>query len=102
MWELTLLAIIALAGALVFDGLRAREAAIRAAKDACRRQQLLFLDDTVRNTRTRLARDGHGRAMFRRAFVFEFSEDGVNRRGGCVVMLGGDAESVQLEPYRLT
>ncbi len=101
MLEITFLAVIALGGALVFDGLRAREAAIRVAKDACHRQHLLFLDDTVRNTRTRLARDPLRRAFFRRAFVFEFSEDGLNRRSGCVVMLGAEAESVQLEPYRV-
>jgi len=37
----------------------------------------------------------------RRSFVFDFSEDGVNRRAGSVVMLGGEVESMQLEPYRL-
>ena len=101
MWELAFLVVAAIAGWLVFDALRAREAAIRIAKAACREQQLQFLDDTVRCVRTRFARDGQGQALLRRTFVFEFSEDGVSRRSGNVVMLGGRADTVLLEPYRL-
>ena len=101
MWELALLAVTGLAGWLVFDALRAREAAVAFAKAACRQQGLQFLDDTVRGLRTRLVRHGEGHAALRRIFLFEFSEDGVNRRGGSVTMLGAQVESVQLEPYRL-
>jgi hypothetical protein len=101
MWELVLLAATALAGWLVFDTLRAREAAVAVARAACRQQGLQFLDDTVRGLQTRLVRHGEGHAALRRIFVFEFSDDGVSRRGGSVTMLGADVESVQLEPYRL-
>ena len=101
MWELTLLAVAGLAGWLVFDALRAREAAVAFAKAACQQQGLQFLDDTVRGLRTRLVRHGKGHVALRRIFVFEFSEDGVNRRGGSVTMLGAEVESMQLEPYRL-
>lgn len=101
MWELVLLAVAALAGWLIFDTLRAREAAVVVAKAACQQQGLQFLDDTVRRLRTRLVRHSEGHAALRHIFVFEFSEDGVSRRGGSVTMLGADVESVQLEPYRL-
>jgi len=37
----------------------------------------------------------------RRTFVFEFSDDGVSRRWGSLVMLGRQLESLQLEPYRI-
>jgi hypothetical protein len=72
------------------------------AKAACREQELQFLDDTVRGLRTRLVRHGEGHVALRRIFVFEFSEDGVNRRDGSVTMLGAEVESMQLEPYRLS
>ena len=73
----------------VFDALRARETAVRIAREACKEHGLQLLDDTV-----------HG-ARLRRTFVFEFSEDGFNRRTGSLVMLGSQLESLQLEPYRL-
>lgn len=101
MWELVLLILAGLVGWIVFDTLRAREAAVAVAKAACQQQGLQFLDDTVRGLRTRLVRHAEGHAALRRIFVFEFSEDGVNRRAGSVTMLGAEVESMQLEPYRL-
>jgi len=47
-------------------------------------------------------RDHEGVVRLRRTFLFDFSEDGVNRRSGSVVMLGARVESLQLEPYRLS
>lgn len=91
----------ALGGWFVFDALRARETATRAARDACREQGLQFLDDTVQGARTRLARDAEGLMRLQRTFAFEFSDDGVNRRAGRVVLLGGRLESLQLDPYRI-
>jgi hypothetical protein len=86
----------------VFDALRAREAAIRIARRACKEQGLQLLDDTVQGARLRLARDADGVARMRRTFLFEFSEDGFARRSGSLVMLGAQVESLQLEPYRLS
>ena len=100
MWELALLVAAGLAAWLVFDTLRAREAAVAVAKAACQRQGLQFLDDTVCGLQTRIGRDGEGHAVLRRTFVFEFSEDGVSRSPGSVVVLGAHVESVRLEPYR--
>ena len=85
----------------VFDALRARETAVRIAREACKEHGLQLLDDTVHGARLGFARDGEGLARLRRTFVFEFSEDGFNRRTGCLVMLGSQVESLQLEPYRL-
>jgi hypothetical protein len=102
MWETLGIAIVLLVVALVFDGLRVREAAIRIAGDACRERGLQFLDYTVQGARTRLARDGEGHTRLRRTFLFDFSDDGISRRAGSVVMLGARLESLQLEPYRLS
>ena len=85
----------------VLDALRAREAAVRIAREVCKENGLQLLDDTVHGARLGIARDAEGLARLRRTFVFEFSEDGFNRRSGCLVMLGNQLESLQLEPYRL-
>ena len=101
MWESLAIAVIVLVAALFLDGLRVREAAIRIAREACREHGLQFLDYTVQGARTRLARDATGHTRFRRTFLFEFSDDGIGRRNGSVLMLGSTLESLQFEPYRL-
>lgn len=96
------LAAVLLAVWYVYDALRAREAAVQVAREACRQQGLQLLDDTVQAVRLRLARDKEGLARFRRTFAFEFSDDGFTRRAGSLVMLGERVESLELEPYRLS
>ncbi len=100
MWEIALVLIAALCVWFAFDALRARENAIGIARAACDRNGLQFLDFTVQGARLQFARDSHGHAALRRTYRFEFSDDGANRRAGCIVMLGADVESLQLEPYR--
>jgi hypothetical protein len=73
---------------LWLDSLKVREAAVRAAKDICRAEGLLFLDDTVAIAGLRLARDADGRVKIQRAYDFEYSDTGDNRRKGDLVMLG--------------
>ena len=70
------------------DSLKAREAAVTAAKAACASEGMLLLDDTVANVQMRLARDGDGVLRFRRVYDFEYSDTGNDRRPGSVVMLG--------------
>ena len=101
MSEVLILIVMALGGWLAFDALRARETATSAARDACRAQGLQFLDDTVHGARTRFGRDAEGLLRLRRTFSFEFSDDGVHRRAGHVVLLGARLESLQLDPYRI-
>ncbi len=101
MWESLAIAVTLLGAALFFDGLRVRETAIRIAREACREHGLQFLDYTVQGARTRLARDAAGHTRLRRTYLFDFSDDGIGRRSGSVVMLGSELESLQLEPYRL-
>jgi hypothetical protein len=101
-WETVLVIGLILGGWLLYEALRAREAAIRITKEACKQQGLQLLDDTVHGVRLRFVRDDEGVVRLRRTFLFDFSEDGVNRRSGSVVMLGARVESLQLEPYRVT
>ena len=101
MWELVALAAVLGAAFLWTDSLRAREHAVAAGREACRRYGVQLLDDTVAIARLRLGRDADGRLRLRRTYTFEFSETGDNRRQGAIVMLGAQLEDLRLEPYRL-
>ena len=101
MGEVVALLLLVGAGLLWADSLRARERAVRAGRDACARYGLQFLDETVSFARMRLARDCDGRVKIARTYTFEFSDTGNNRRDGAIVMLGGELQDLQLEPYQL-
>jgi hypothetical protein len=99
MWDLTALLALAALGWLWYDSMRARERAVAAGSDACRRDALQFLDETVECVSLRPARDEAGRLVLRRVYRFEFSDNGDNRRAGSIVMLGGEVESLVMEPF---
>jgi hypothetical protein len=99
MWEGAAILLIVVGALLWADSLRARERAVSAGRSACERYDLQFLDDTVSFARLRLARDEDGRLKIARTYIFEFSDTGNNRRHGSIVMLGGELQDVQLEPY---
>ena len=101
MWEAVAILGLALILMLWVDSLRARERAVEAGRAACRRYELQFLDDTVSFTRIRLARADDGQLKIKRTYTFEFSDTGNNRRHGAIVMLGGELQDLQLEPYRV-
>ena len=101
MWEGAAIALIAAAVFLWLDSLRARERAVKAGRAACERYALQFLDETVSFTRMRLRRDAEGQLRIARTYTFEFSDTGNNRRHGAIVMLGGELEELQMEPYRV-
>ena len=73
---------------LWLDSLKVREAAVAAAREACALEGLLLLDDTVSITALKLARNDDGHIQIQRAYAFEFSDTGNNRRDGSVVLLG--------------
>ena len=73
---------------LWLDSLKAREAAIRAAREVCAAEGLLLLDDTVAITGLKPARDEDGRLELQRAYDFEYSDTGNNRLKGSLVMRG--------------
>lgn len=101
MWEIGAIVAIAAGALLWVDSLRARERAVAAGRRACERFQLQFLDETVAFTRLRLRRNQDGQLRIARTYTFEFSDTGNNRRHGSIVMLGGNIEDLQLEPYRM-
>ena len=99
MWEGAAIVLIAAGVLLWADSLKARERAVRAGHSACERYQLQFLDDTVSFARMRIARNRDGELRIARTYTFEFSDTGNNRRQGAIVMLGGEVQDLQLEPY---
>jgi hypothetical protein len=100
-WNLLALLALALLAWLWYDSMRARERAVAAGQSACARERLQFLDETVECTSVRPARDGNGHLVLRRAYRFEFSDDGRSRRAGSIVMLSGEVESLTMEPFLL-
>jgi uncharacterized protein DUF3301 len=101
MWEGAAILVIVAGLAFWIDSLRARERALAAGRGACERYGVQLLDETVQFARLRLARDEAGRLRLRRTYSFEFSDTGNNRRHGAIVMLGGELQDLQLEPYRV-
>jgi hypothetical protein len=99
MWEAAAIVLI-IAGVIFWiDSLRARERALAAGRAACERNGLQLLDETVAGTGLRLARNEEGELRIRRVFVFEFSDNGNNRRRGSVVVLGAVVQELYIEPY---
>ena len=101
MWEAWALAMLAALAWLWFDSMRARERAVAAGVRACEREGLQFLDETVEWVSLRPVRAASGRVALKRIYRFEFSDNGDNRRGGSISMLGGEVESLTLEPFLL-
>jgi hypothetical protein len=96
-----LLAFAAIAALLWFwlDTMRARERAISIGRQACEKDGLQLLDETVFLKSVRLRRNERGHIAVWRNYGFEFSDNGNNRRAGNVTLLGGRLDGVQLEPY---
>jgi hypothetical protein len=94
--EIIALLLVLFAGWLVWDTLKAREAANRAMRAACERRGYFFLDDTVSLQSTRPARDADGRVQLMRVYTFQYSDTGHNRRDGSITLLGDVVTSLLL------
>ena len=96
-----LLTMILLAAAVVWfwqDSLAARESANAAAKEACNRLSLQFLDGTVAFARLALVRVDGGALKLRRTYVFDYTATSIERRQGFVLLTGRRVESVGYAP----
>jgi len=90
------LSLLALAVWYGLAALRTREQASRAARDACARMDLQFLDDTVACTGVVVVRQ-HGRLVLRRQYEFEYTADDALRHQGRVVLTGAELSNISLE-----
>ena len=99
MVELTSVALIAaLLGFWWRDSVEARTLAFEAAQAACERDALWLLDGSVVLRSWRLARGASRRLALVRTYVFDYSDDGVARHHGFVVLRGRHIELVGLGP----
>ena len=73
---------------LWLDSLKAREIAVRAARDACAADGLMLLDDTVAIEALKPVRNEHGHIVLQRSYDFEYSDTGNNRLRGGVMLRG--------------
>lgn len=83
------------AGWFWLDAARAREMAIGLAQRACKERGVQLLDQAVELRRLGLRWRPQG-LRFRRVYRFEFSEEGVGRRSGYLVLLGLDLVDLSL------
>ena len=95
MLEVTLLLVAFLLVVFWQGAMRAREAAVAAARRTCREEGVLFLDDTVTLAKLRPVREA-GRMILARTYRFEFSDTGDNRRLGSVEVTGNRVVRVNL------
>jgi hypothetical protein len=93
--HLIALLIVLLAGWFWLDALRAREMALALSRQACTERELQFLDQAVvlRRLGLRWTRQG---LRLRRVYRFEYSEGGVGRRTGYLILIGLALEEVSL------
>lgn len=93
----SLLAILALLllGWFWLDSLRARELATGVCRAACEQRGLQFLDQTVALRRLGIRRTAAGLRL-RRVYRFDFSEEGVGRQNGYLVLIGIDLDELSL------
>ena len=77
------------------DSLRAREIATGICRAACDQRQVQLLDQTValRHLGVRWPPQG---LRFRRVYRFDFSEEGIGRHTGHLIMLGQNLEEISL------
>ena len=88
------LILLMIAGAAAFAWWSAARAAAERAtevgRSACRASGVQLLDQTVHATGMRLRRRDDGRLGWERSFRFEYSDDGIERHVGRLVLRGDD------------
>jgi hypothetical protein len=98
-WELLLVvALLAILGMFWHSSLAAREHANRVAMDTCASARVQLLDGTVSIHRLKLVRHASTPLVWQRTYVFDYTEDGFNRRRGFVVLTGNSLDTVGLGP----
>lgn len=95
MENLMLIGLILLLGWFWRDSLRAREIATGICRDTCERHQVQFLDQTVSLRRLGFRWPARG-VRLRRVYRFDFSEEGVGRRTGYLILVGRRLEDLSL------
>ena len=97
MTELVFLLLLAVIFWFWRDSLRARERARAASVKACRDSDVQLLDDTVALEKIGLRRGIDGRVCLERLYAFEFTDTGLVRRRGIVILIGEHVEVLAMD-----
>ena len=98
--EVAALLIMAAAAGYWLQAMGSKDRARAAARSACERDQVQFLDDSVALVKLRLRRGEHGGIVIYSEFSFEFTSDGAYRYPGLVTLMGARVLQCTLGPYR--
>jgi len=101
-FEIMALLVVVAGSAYWLDGMRAKELAREAGRQACDKIDAQFLDDTVVLHRVRPARLASGSVALRREYDFEFSINGAVRQQGAVAIHGQTVVHLELDDTSLT
>ena len=99
--DIVLICFICLAYGYWFNAQKAKEIALRTAKDHCLAMEVQMLDDYVALNSICLKKDKQRKMRVQRSFLFEFSSTGNDRYHGTLLMLGLRVESIYMDPYRI-
>lgn len=97
MGEIFLIIVVTVGGLYWLAAMRCKELAIMTARRECKLNDVQLLDQTVQQNHISLSRDQSGRWRVWREYRFEYSENGVERQKGSLVMLGQKIVRVSLE-----
>lgn len=78
---------------------RCRDVAIQVARHTCKHQGLQFLDGTATLKSVKPYFTRHSGPGFKRTYTFDYSEDGVGRQSGCIIMHNSQVTSVVLDSH---
>ncbi len=101
MIDLILIGSILIIGLYWSNSLAARELALTAVRNHCRKMGLQLLDDYVALNGIWPKRNAQGRIRAWRSYLFEFSVTGHERYNGKIILLGTTIERIHLDPYRI-
>lgn len=102
MLEILLIASLFFILRLWYQGMKCRETAVAAAKQACSRINVQLLDDTVELVSLRLCRTNAGTMALCRWYSFDFTMDGEHRHSGNIKMRGRTIDDIVLDIDHVT
>ena len=97
MSAILVLLIIVLLARIWYSAQHCRDVAIVAARDACARQGLQFLDGSAALRRLRPGFTRSEGPFMSRTYTFEYSADGFERRSGCILLHNARITTVLLD-----
>lgn len=99
MEELLFIVAVTAGGLYWLAAMRCKELATVTARRECKLHDVQLLDQTVHQYHISMSRDQNGRWRVWREYRFEYSENGVERLTGSLIMLGQRILRVSLETF---